>query len=208
MLHGFNFSKLVLLSTLIFTYWNACNSQLLQYQRPMLQGCEAHPIKLIAAWLVPDRAVKGKSQKGLKGNQGWEKLVFLKKTANHLFFVIFEKKQAFVLFQKNTKIHSELLIVFTASCSITSFRITHKITYYGIEIWGQRNIPYLCFCKGFLVNGKAWQERAQQTEKSHSHTNSAVSRQVCVHAQLVQHIYSAFKKKMVWYGPTSDTACM
>jgi len=31
MLHGFNLSKLVLLSTLIFTYSNASNSQLLQY---------------------------------------------------------------------------------------------------------------------------------------------------------------------------------
>jgi len=32
MLHRFNFAKLVLLSTLIFTYSNAGNSQLLQYQ--------------------------------------------------------------------------------------------------------------------------------------------------------------------------------
>jgi len=32
MLHGFNFSKLVLLSTLIFTYLNASNSQLLHNQ--------------------------------------------------------------------------------------------------------------------------------------------------------------------------------
>jgi len=32
MLHGFNLSKLVLLSTLIFTYSNASNSQLLHYQ--------------------------------------------------------------------------------------------------------------------------------------------------------------------------------
>jgi len=36
MLHGFNFSKLVLLSTLTFTYSNASNSQLLRYQRPTL----------------------------------------------------------------------------------------------------------------------------------------------------------------------------
>jgi len=32
MLHGFSFSKLVLLSTLIFTYWNASNSHILQYR--------------------------------------------------------------------------------------------------------------------------------------------------------------------------------
>jgi len=35
MLHGFNFSKFVLLSTLIFTYSNTSNSQLLQYQGPI-----------------------------------------------------------------------------------------------------------------------------------------------------------------------------
>jgi len=36
MLHGFNLSKLVLMSTLMFTYSNASNSQLLQYQGPIL----------------------------------------------------------------------------------------------------------------------------------------------------------------------------
>jgi len=35
MLHGFNFSKVVLLSTLIFAYSNASNSKLLQYQGPI-----------------------------------------------------------------------------------------------------------------------------------------------------------------------------
>jgi len=53
-------------------------------------------------------------------------------------------------------------------------------------------------------NGKAQQECARQTEKSHSHTNSAVSRHVYVHALLVQHLYrpSVFFQHMVWYGPT------
>jgi len=36
MLHGFNFSKLVFLSTLVFTYSNTSNSQLLNYQGPIL----------------------------------------------------------------------------------------------------------------------------------------------------------------------------
>jgi len=36
MLHGFNFSKLALLSTLIFAYSNASNSHILQYQGPTL----------------------------------------------------------------------------------------------------------------------------------------------------------------------------
>ena len=59
-----------------------------------------------------------------------------------------------------------------------------------------------------LQSGKAWQERAEETEKSHSRTNSAVSRQVYVHALLVQHLYSAFFQHMVWYGPTSEIALM
>jgi len=36
LIHGFNFTKLVLLSTLIFTYSNASNSHLFQYQGPIL----------------------------------------------------------------------------------------------------------------------------------------------------------------------------
>jgi len=36
MVHGFNLSKLVLLSRLIFAYSNASNSQLLHYQGPIL----------------------------------------------------------------------------------------------------------------------------------------------------------------------------
>jgi len=34
----------------------------------------------------------------------------------------------------------------------------------------------------------AWQERAHRTEKSRSHTTSAVPRQINVPAQLVQHL--------------------
>jgi len=59
-----------------------------------------------------------------------------------------------------------------------------------------------------LQSGKAWQERAQQTEQSHSHTNSAVSRQVYVHALLVQHLYSVLFQHTIWYGPISETAWM
>jgi len=52
-------------------YSNASNSHILQYQGPTLQVCGAHPTKKIVTWLDPDRAIKGKSQKGLKDNQGW-----------------------------------------------------------------------------------------------------------------------------------------
>jgi len=57
----------------------------------------------------------------------------------------------------------------------------------------------------FVMSGKTWQECAQQTEKIHSHTNSAVSRQVYVHALLVQHLCIVIFQYMVWYGPTSET---
>ena len=59
-----------------------------------------------------------------------------------------------------------------------------------------------------LQSGKAWQEYAQKTEKSYSHTNSAVSRQVHIHVLLVQHPYGVFFQYMVWCGPTSVTAWM
>ena len=56
-----------------------------------------------------------------------------------------------------------------------------------------------------LLSGKAWQVCAQQTEKNHSHTNSAISRQVYVHALLVQHLYSVFFcQYMVWYVSKSE----
>jgi len=75
-----------------------------------------------------------------------------------------------------------------------------------------KNLPHLCFCQVLLVNslqnGKTLQECAQQTKKSYSHTNSAVSRQVYVHALLVQHLYSVFFQHMFWCGPTSETASM
>jgi len=61
MLRRFNFSKLVVLSTLVLAYSNASNSHILQYHGPILQVFGAHPIKLIVPWLFPDRAIKRKS---------------------------------------------------------------------------------------------------------------------------------------------------
>jgi len=87
-----------------------------------------------------------------------------------------------------------------------NFTIITFYTYYGIQIWGQRNVPHLCFRKALLVNshqsGKVWQACTQQREKSHSHTNSAVSRQVF--GLLGQHLYGEFFQLMVLYGPTSE----
>jgi len=41
------FRNLFFLSALVFTYSNASNSHILQYQGPMLYMSDAHPIKLI-----------------------------------------------------------------------------------------------------------------------------------------------------------------
>jgi len=58
---------------------------------------------------------------------------------------------------------------------------------------GKEMYPILCLREVLLISsllsGKAWQACAQQTEKYHSYTNSAVSCQVYVHASLVQHLY-------------------
>jgi len=95
---------------------------------------------------------------------------------------------------------------------LQNYTIITCYSYYGILIWGSRNVPNLWFCKVLLVNllqsDKAGQECAQQTEKSYSHTKSAVSRQIYVHALLVQHLFSVFFQYIVWHGPTSETASM
>jgi len=40
--------------------------------------------------------------------------------------------------------------------------------------------------------------------KNHSHTTSAVSRDVYVHALLVQHLWSVFCLHTIRYGPTLE----
>jgi len=66
MLHGFNFSKVMFMSTLVFTYSDPSNSHILQFQGHILQVCNAHPIKLIVTWLSTDRVIKGKLQKRIE----------------------------------------------------------------------------------------------------------------------------------------------
>ena len=63
----------------------------------------------------------------------------------------------------------------------------------AFKIEGKEMYPIFVFAKccwsvHSKVYSKAWQAFAQQTEKSHSHTTSAVSRQVYVHALLVPHL--------------------
>jgi len=52
----------------------------------------------------------------------------------------------------------------------------------AFKIEGKEMYPIFVFAKCFssLLSGKAWQACAQQTEKNHSHTNSAAPHQVYV----------------------------
>ena len=59
-----------------------------------------------------------------------------------------------------------------------------------------------------LQSGEVWKECAQKTQKSYSYINSAVLRQVYVHALLAQHLYKVFFQHMVSYSPTSETVWM
>ena len=90
---------------------------------------------------------------------------------------------------------------------LQNYTIITFYAYYGNLIWRKRNVSHLCFRKALLLkspqSGKVWQACTQRTEKSHSHTNSAVSRQV--YALLGQHLYSEFFQLMVLYGATSET---
>jgi len=62
------FRNLLFVNTSFYIwYWNACNSHILQYQGLILKVCNPHPIKLIAAWLFPDGAIKGKWQNKIEG---------------------------------------------------------------------------------------------------------------------------------------------
>ena len=83
------------------------------------------PVK--AKWLSSCR----KEHNHERSHQGWEKPVFFQKTTHLIFFVLFEKKQRFLLFKetgfrsfskKNTK--TPFWIVFIASCEIAISRIT------------------------------------------------------------------------------------
>jgi len=67
MLHGLNFSKLVLLSTLFFTCSNASHSQLLQYHGTCAAGVRRTANQTDSAGVTCSkscgRTIKGKSQK-------------------------------------------------------------------------------------------------------------------------------------------------
>jgi len=146
--------------------------------------------------------------KRIERQQGLRKSHFIEKSNPRVYLFFFKKKHIFVPFLKKTK-----SILNCIHCIVHYYQFQNYtiITCYSLRIMAfkfeGKEYPAFVFAV-LLVNGKAWHERAQQTEKSHSHTNSAVSRQVYVHAQLVQHLSTVFFQHMVWYGPTSETVWM
>ena len=123
-----------------------------------------------------------------------ERYRFLKKQPTFFLNSFFEKKQVFVLFLKKHK--NPILNYFYCIMQYHHFKKLHNNNLLYLS-WHStlrvKNLPHLCFCQVLLVNsfqsGNTWQECLQQTEKSHSHTNSAVSRQDYVPALLVQHLH-------------------
>jgi len=106
-------------------------------------------------------------------------------------FECVEKKQVFV----NKKTQKPLSALLTMHHAISPFSELHNNNLLYL-LWNsklriKRCTPSL-FLKVLLVNsiqsGMVWYTCAQQTEKSHSHTNSAVSSQVYAHFLLVQHL--------------------
>jgi len=71
MLHGLNFSKLVFLSTLVFTYSNASNYHILQYQGPVTLGVRRAPNQTDSNVTFSRSCDQGKiTKKLLKDNYG------------------------------------------------------------------------------------------------------------------------------------------
>ena len=154
--------------------------------------CGAHPIKLLVTWLVADRAINGKSQKKI------EKQSVLRKTQPtwvfcffNPFFGLSEKKQVFVL----KKHKNPILHCFIASYNITISELHNNNLLY--QLWHLnlrvKNVPHVCFRKCCWSNhskGVRLDKHAHSKQRKPLPQNSAVLRQVYVHALVVQHLYS------------------
>jgi len=92
-----------------------------------------------------------------------------------------------IIFIKKQKPRSELSLLHHAISPFSELHNNNLLYLLWHSNLSVKNVPHLCFRKVLLVNslqsGKAWQVREQPTEISHSHTTSAVSRQVYVHVQ-------------------------
>jgi len=138
---------------------------------------------------------RGNHEKVLKDSQGWKTSFF--KNFNppvfyNQFFGGYWKTTGFCSFFKKTqKPHSELFYCVMQYHHLQNHEIINCYSYYGVLISVEWNAPNFVFAKWcWSVNSKVAKlsKNAHSKQKSHSHTNSAVSREVYVHALLVQHL--------------------
>jgi len=87
MLHRFNFWKLVSLSTTIFTYWNASNFHILQYQGPILVSVRCTPNQTDSDVTCSRLCDQGKITKGVERQSALSKTRFFQKTQPICFFI-------------------------------------------------------------------------------------------------------------------------
>ena len=150
--------------------------------RDLYSVCDAHPIKLIVAWFVPDHAINGKSQKKYWKTVRVEKNPFFYIKNNPPVFCFFEKKRVFVLFKKKHK--SPFWNVFIASCNITGFRITHNLSLWHSNLRAKKYTPSL-FSQSVAGQWYGLASTRTSNREKPLHTTYAVSRQVYANVQLV-----------------------
>ena len=110
-------------------------------------------LKLIVTWLVPDHAIKGKSQKRIETVIRVEKKKFLLKTtrpfSKSFFFLFFWKETGFCSFVKKISTKIPFSIICIASCNMTIFKKLHNknllylLCHSNLRI---KNVPHHCFC--------------------------------------------------------------
>ena len=205
MLHRFNFWKLVLLSTPIFTCWNASNSHILQHQGPILLSVRCTPNQTDSDVTCSRSCDQGKITKGIETQSALRKTrFFFKKNNPYVFYffnlnflLFFQKKQVLFFFQKTQKPHSDFFSLHHAISPL--FKLHNNDLLYLLWHSNLRinNLSHLVFesVVNSLQSGKAYNAHSKQ--KSHSHTNFAVSRQVYARALLVQHQSSVFLN--IWF---------
>ena len=110
------------------------------------------------------------------------------------FFFVFSKRNKilFLFWGKRKKKHSELLLFHHAispSSELHNSNLLYLLWHSKLRV--KKCTPSL-FSRSvvghFTPSSNAWQACTQQTEKNHSHTNSAVSCHIYLHALLVQHL--------------------
>ena len=113
------------------------------------------PITSLILTIVPDRAIKEKSQKGLKDDRGWETPVFFEKQQPTCFLNPIFWRGSFFSFKKTQNPYSDLFLLHHA---ISPFSEWHNNNLLYLLLWYSNlrvqkcNVPHLCFRKVLRVN--------------------------------------------------------